>query len=206
VLHKRGRGSLCPRWFLSAQSGSGVPADFDSIKFERLACQQSSSRDADSARRDQYRLLGVHSILVKLYYNLNLQQLQTAADIAVRARGEYLPGNPRGTIATADVYACRYGVAQDEIAFTGRTLNDLTLTIRLRRRIPWYTAASAIDLAHRTITVTATEQVRRDHPQNVSARITDLGTSVENGSIDFDPPKVGRNLFLRGDHFVRAAA
>ena len=80
------------------------------------------------------------------------------------------------------------------------------LTIRLRRRIPWYTAASAIDLAHRTITVTATEQVRRDHPQNVSARITDLGTSVENGSIDFDPPKVGRNLFLRGDHFVRAAS
>jgi hypothetical protein len=66
---------------------------------------------------------------------------------------------------------CADGVAQDEIAFTGTTPDDLTLTIRLRRRMPWYMAALAIDLPSTIITVTATEQLGRDHLQSASVRL-----------------------------------
>jgi hypothetical protein len=114
-------------------------------------------------------MLGVHSILARIYYNLNSLELQTAADIAVRAGGQYLPGNPHAAMSIADAYLRRYGVAPDEIVFTGTTPDDLTLTIRLRRRMPWYMAALAINLPSRIITVTATEQLRRDRLQSASS-------------------------------------
>jgi hypothetical protein len=66
---------------------------------------------------------------------------------------------------------CADGVAQDEIAFTGTTPDDLTLTIRLRRRMPWYMAALAIDLPSTIITVTATEQLGSNHLQSASVRL-----------------------------------
>ena len=83
-------------------------------------------------------VLVVHSICARVYYRLNSVELAIAAEMAVRAGANYLPENPSAAVWTADAYARRYGARTGEVALTRTTSDNLTLTIRLCRKMPWY--------------------------------------------------------------------
>ncbi len=108
--------------------------------------------------------LVVHSIVASVYWSTNSASLQILAKEAVTAGAQYLPQNPRVAIWIADAYATRYGISPSEIAFTGTEADNLTLTIRLCRIVPWHVAMLAVGLPDRTITVTAKARLRNDLP------------------------------------------
>lgn len=109
-------------------------------------------------------ILVVHSIVASVYWSTNSASLQILAKEAVTAGAQYLPQNPRVAIWIADAYATRYGISPSEIAFTGTEADNLTLTIRLCRIVPWHVAMLAVGLPDRTITVTAKARLRNDLP------------------------------------------
>ena len=104
--------------------------------------------------------LTVHSILAKVYCNLERRQLQLTAITAVSVGAKYLPADPRSAVRVADAYAQRSGVTLEKIAFTVTSADNLTLTIRLRCQVPWYVALLAAGLPAREIEVTASARSR----------------------------------------------
>jgi hypothetical protein len=99
--------------------------------------------------------LMVHSLSANVYYKSNLIRLQAAADIAVNAGARYLPGHPRSAVQVADTYAKANGVEAAEIEQVEVSPDGSTLRISLRRSIPLYIEAFAIELPGNPIRVTA---------------------------------------------------
>lgn len=102
----------------------------------------------------------MHNLSAKLYYNLNLTKLKTAAYVAVDGGARYLPGQPQSAVRFADTYLKNNGVMPSEIEFTGVSSDRSTLRIRLRRKMPFYVALLAVELPSRWIVVTASAHVR----------------------------------------------
>jgi hypothetical protein len=100
-------------------------------------------------------MLIVHSVSANIYYKINHHCLQMAADRAVRAGRNYLPTDPGAAVYVADEYARLGGVGPDEIAITRVSPDNRTLTILLRRRVPWYVALLAVGLPAREMAVSA---------------------------------------------------
>ena len=97
----------------------------------------------------------LHCVWARVYYELNFQKLRMAAVVAVSAGVEYLPADGREAVQVAEESAQRSGLRREEIVFTGASRNNRTLTIRLRREIPWYVTVCAVGLPGREISVAA---------------------------------------------------
>jgi hypothetical protein len=106
--------------------------------------------------------LFVHSLAANVYCKLNLQRLQMAADLAVRAGVEYLPREPRTAVQVAAANAENSGVAFDEIVLVRVDADRLTLRIQLDRKVPIYLALFATGWPRGEITVTASALQRSD--------------------------------------------
>jgi hypothetical protein len=101
----------------------------------------------------------MHNLSAKLYYNLNLTKLKTAAYVAVNGGARYLPGQPQSAVRFADTYLKNNGVMPSEIEFTGVSSDHSTLRIMLRRKMPLYLTLLAMELPSRWIVVTASAHV-----------------------------------------------
>ena len=109
--------------------------------------------------------LMAHGLLVKKYYDLNVEILRLTAVAAVNIGAQYLPTDPHAAIREADAYAERQGVARTEIAFTELSSNNCMLTIKFVRKIPRYFAVLALGgLPTRDIEVTASARQERNAP------------------------------------------
>jgi len=88
-----------------------------------------------------------------LYFNW--VQLQKAADAAVLAGANYLPDNPSQASATANQFAVSNGVKAAEIASTTVASDDLSITMNLKRTVPYY-FARVLGLTSANVAATAT--------------------------------------------------
>jgi hypothetical protein len=104
--------------------------------------------------------LMVHSLSANVYYKSNLIRLQAAANIAVNAGARYLPSHPQSAVQVANSYAKANGVDAAEIELVEVSPDGSTLRIRLRRSIPLYIEAFAIELPGNPIRVTASAHAR----------------------------------------------
>lgn len=85
----------------------------------------------------------------------NWAELRNAADSAVMAGANYLPGNPNLAVSTANSFATQNGIATSEIVSTQVSQNNTEVTIVLRRIVPYY-FARVLGLVSAPIQVTAT--------------------------------------------------
>ncbi len=97
------------------------------------------------------------------YYNWG--RLQNAADAAALASGSHLPGNPTQAVTTAKQYAGLNGVADAEIASVSVTADNKSITVGLRRTVPYY-FARVLGLTSSPVAVSATASL-----QNVGSAI-----------------------------------
>lgn len=110
---------------------------------------------------------------------LNWADLQKAADSAVLAGANSLPGNPAGAITTADLWATNDGVKASEIVATSVAPDDMSVTISLQRTVP-YNFAQVLGLVNQQISVTATGGVQQN-PDGVSGLLP-IGLPCDSGS------------------------
>ena len=76
---------------------------------------------------------------VAVFY-FNWMQLQKAADAAALAGANYLPDNPSTAQSAATAYAESNGIKASEIIATSVASNDLSISVTLRRTVPYYFA------------------------------------------------------------------
>src|ERR1700694_3168255 len=88
-----------------------------------------------------------------LYYNWGL--LQKAADCAVLAGANYLPSDPAGAILAANSFASQNGIQPSEVSSTVVADDQMSLTIRLARTVPYY-FAQVVGLSSGLVTATGT--------------------------------------------------
>jgi hypothetical protein len=88
-----------------------------------------------------------------LYYNWGL--LQKDADAAVLAGSNYLPSDTAGAIATANSFASQNGIAAGEISSTTVAADQMSVSIRLTRVVPYY-FAQLVGLSAGVVTTRAT--------------------------------------------------
>jgi Putative Flp pilus-assembly TadE/G-like len=119
---------------------------------------------------------------VAIFY-YNWVQLQKAADAAVLAGANYLPDNPDQAKAIANQYAQTDGAKAGEIVATTVSEDDLSLTIKLQRTVPYY-FAKVLGLATGVVATTATASpefppstVNANTPANVPPGGDNNGTS-----------------------------
>ena len=98
----------------------------------------------------------IDGVAARYYFYSNWIRLENAADAAATAGSLYLPANPAMALKTAHKYASLNGVRPEEIVSTTITPDDSTITIRLKRAMPFY--LSGAGLGQTTSAVTATEE------------------------------------------------
>lgn len=84
-------------------------------------------------------LIGVTGLgcdVAVMYFNW--VSLQKAADAAVLAGANSLPGDPSGAITAAANYVQSNGVSSSEIAATSVAADDMSITISLARTVPYF--------------------------------------------------------------------
>ncbi len=94
---------------------------------------------------------------VSIFY-FNWGRLQNAADAAALAGAGYLPGNTAQAVATARTYAGLNGVANSEITSVIVAPNSQSITVSLKRTVPYY-FARVIGLSSSPVAVAATASV-----------------------------------------------
>jgi Flp pilus assembly protein TadG len=88
-----------------------------------------------------------------LYYNWGL--LQKAADAAVLAGANYLPSDAAGAVSAANSFASQNGIAPSELNSTTVAADQMSITIQLRRTVPYY-FARVVGLSSGLVTARAT--------------------------------------------------
>ncbi|MBF6570204.1 MAG: hypothetical protein IVW54_15140 [Candidatus Binataceae bacterium] len=91
---------------------------------------------------------------VAIFY-FNWVQLQKAADAGVLGGANYLPDNPNQAVASANQLAETDGVASGEIVSTTVASNDLSITMQVKRQVPYY-FARVLGLSNGSVAATAT--------------------------------------------------
>lgn len=91
---------------------------------------------------------------VSVFY-FNWVQLQKAADSAVLGGANYLPDNPAQARTTANQLAQNNGVKAGEIASTTVAANNLSISIKLQRTVPYF-LARVLGLTNGIVTTAAT--------------------------------------------------
>jgi Flp pilus assembly protein TadG len=90
---------------------------------------------------------------VSVFY-FNWLQLQKAADASVLAGANYLPDNPTTAKSTANAYAQTNGAKVAEIISTTVSPDNLTITMNLKRTVPYY-FAKVLGMTNGTVSVIA---------------------------------------------------
>lgn len=88
-------------------------------------------------------------------FHFNWVQLQKAADAAALAGANYLPDNPAQAIATANQLAQNNGIKAGEIISTVVAPDNLSVSVSLRRTVPYY-LARVLGLTTGNVTTSAT--------------------------------------------------
>lgn len=110
---------------------------------------------------------------------VNWQQLQKAADAAALAGANYLPLDPSQAPTTASTYAQNNGIAPGEIVSTPVSGDQLSITVNLRRTVPYYFART-LGMTNAVINVKATAGVLQN---GASGRgLIPLGLSCPGGA------------------------
>ena len=124
-------------------------------------------------------LLGALSlgVDVSLMY-VNWVQLQKAADAAVLAGANSLPGDPSTAVTAANQYAITNGAQQGEIVSTDVAGDDLSITITLQRSVPYH-FGNILGLTQQTVTVRAKAGIQQN-PADASGLIP-IGLSCNSG-------------------------
>jgi Flp pilus assembly protein TadG len=91
---------------------------------------------------------------VSVFY-FNWVQLQKAADSAALAGANYLPDNPSQAQTTANQLAESNGVKASEIVSTAVAPDNLSISIKLQRTVPYY-VAKVLGLTSGIVTTSAT--------------------------------------------------
>lgn len=91
---------------------------------------------------------------VTIFY-FNWVQLQKAADSAALAGANWLPDNASQATTTANQFAQSNGVKASEIVSTTVAADDLSISITLRRTVPYY-LAKVLGLTNGIVTTSAT--------------------------------------------------
>ena len=91
---------------------------------------------------------------VAVFY-FNWAQLQKAADSAVLAGANFLPDDPSQANTAATQFAESNGVQSSEIVSTTFGVNDLSITMKVQRTLPFF-FARALGLKSGAVVVTAT--------------------------------------------------
>lgn len=73
-------------------------------------------------------------------FYFNWVQLQKAADSAALAGANFLPDNPSQATATANQFAENNGIQASEIVSTTVATDDLSISIKLQRTVPYFLA------------------------------------------------------------------
>jgi hypothetical protein len=123
-------------------------------------------------------LLGVVALGTDIsvhYYNW--VQMQKAADSAVLAGANWLPDDPARSIATANTFAQSNSVKAAEIFSTTVAPNDLSITMVVKRTVPYY-FARVLGMTTANLQVTATAA-----PQPPTSTVgAPSQTAVDNGT------------------------
>ncbi|HLI79649.1 MAG TPA: pilus assembly protein TadG-related protein [Candidatus Binataceae bacterium] len=91
---------------------------------------------------------------VSVFY-FNWMQLQKASDAAAIAGANYLPDNPSTAQTAATQLALSNGIKSSEIVSTSVAADDLSISIKLQRNVPYY-FARVLGLTSGTVTTAAT--------------------------------------------------
>lgn len=91
---------------------------------------------------------------VGVFY-FNWVQLQKAADSAALGGANYLPDNPTQATSTANQLAQNNGIKASEIVSTSVAADDLSISIKLQRTVPYY-VARVLGLTNGIVTTSAT--------------------------------------------------
>ena len=116
----------------------------------------------------------IDNVCATYYFYVNWMRLQRAADTAVRAGLNYLPKDRELALRTMMHYAEINGVQRTEIVSADVAGDRLSLTIRLRRRLPFYLSGAALGLHNRSIKVSSTAwvQARAQSPAKAPGALT----------------------------------
>ena len=91
---------------------------------------------------------------VTIFY-FNWIQLQKAADSAALAGANYLPDNPSQAVTAANQLAQANGIKTSEIVSTTVAADDLSISIKLQRTVPYF-LAKVLGLTSGTVATAAT--------------------------------------------------
>lgn len=110
-----------------------------------------------------------------LYWNWGL--LQKAADASVLAGGNYLPSDPATSVSVATNYAGLNGIASNEIVSTNVASDNMSISIQLRRRVPYYFAqlvglSSGVVTARASAGLQSVSSVNQLVPVGIDSRTT----------------------------------
>lgn len=103
----------------------------------------------------------IDAIFARLYFYSNWIRLENAAVAATTAGSLYLPSDPAMALKTAERYASLNGVRPSEIVSAVVAPDDSTITIRLKRSMPFF--LSGVGLGQATAPVVATDEARATH-------------------------------------------
>lgn len=101
----------------------------------------------------------VDNVFATYYFYVNWEHLQDAADTAAMAGTNYLPTNRTLALKTAKQYAEMNGVSAKEIVASKVSPDLRSITISIKRKLPFYLTGAAIGLTARTIRVTGIARV-----------------------------------------------
>jgi hypothetical protein len=152
---------LCYCGGLSPVTGTRRP-HLNAGKIVKRASQSRFVRKATAILLAVTVLLGgivIDNVCATYYFYVNWMRLQKAADVATEAGLNYLPKNDSLARTTTMRYAEMNGVKPGEIVSTVVSSDKLSITIRLKRSIPFYLSAAALGLHDRAIRVTGTARL-----------------------------------------------
>jgi hypothetical protein len=114
----------------------------------------------------------IDGVFARFYFYSNWIRLKNAADSAATAGALYLPANPAKALKTAHEYASLNGVRPNEIVSATIALDASTITIQLKRAMPFYLSGAWIGEPNGP--VTATDEVHARQSPRTGSRAIDL--------------------------------
>jgi hypothetical protein len=86
----------------------------------------------------------IDGVFARIYFYANRIRLENAAGAAVIAGAMYLPGNPQMALKTARHYASLNGMRPEEIVAATIAPDNSSITITLKRAIPFYLSGAGV--------------------------------------------------------------
>jgi Putative Flp pilus-assembly TadE/G-like len=115
-----------------------------------------------------------------LYYNWAL--LQKAADAAALAGASYLPYDPVDAQSQAVAFAEQNGIQPSEIVSTNLAPDDLSITVQLKRTVPFY-FARVLGLVSGPVSASGTAGVQQN--PNYTRGLMPVGLTCAGGTCNF---------------------